>query len=167
MHINQKGFTLLEIILSVAVISLLVGSVSLFFTALQKTQVKNQVVLEVEEQGAHTLQEILSTIKNASSIISPQNGESGSSLSLTVPDSTKSPTLFTISDAILQIQEGAILPIALTNSRARISNLLFQNLSAPNTPGIIRISFSLSYANPDNIPDYDYTKIFIGSASLR
>jgi prepilin-type N-terminal cleavage/methylation domain-containing protein len=164
---NQKGFTLLECILSIAVISLLVGSISIFFTALIRAHIKNQVILEVESQGSTALYLLTHAIRNAASITLPQAGASAPLLTLAIPDALKSPATFSSSNNTLYIQEGNTSQISLTNSRVQISNLIFQNHSAQNTPGIIRVSFSLSYVNPQNIPEYAYSKTFITSASLR
>lgn len=162
-----KGFTLLELVLSIALISLLVGVVSIFFVTMTRAQTKNQTILEVEEQGIAAMQMITQTIRNAASINTPASGLSAASLSLAVSDTAKNPTIFDISETTLRIKEGSTSPIPLINSRIVISELTFQNLSAPGTSGTVRATFTLSYVNPNNTSEYDYSKTFIGSASLK
>lgn len=162
-----KGFTLLELVLSIALVSLLVGIISIFFTTMTRTQTKNQTILEVEGQGVAAMQIITQTIRNAISVNTPISGSSAASLSLAVSNTAKNPTIFDVSENALRIKEGSAAPTPLTNSRIAVSGLTFQNLSAPDTSGIIRVTFTLSYVNPNNTSEYDYSKTFIGSASLK
>lgn len=162
-----KGFTLLELVLSIALVSLLVGIISIFFTTMTRAQTKNQTILEVEGQGVAAMQIITQTIRNAISVNTPIPGSSAASLSLAVSNTAKNPTIFDVSENALRIKEGSAAPTPLTNSHIAISGLTFQNLSAPDTHGIIRTTFTLSYVNPNDTSEYDYSKTFISSASLR
>lgn len=113
------------------------------------------------------MQIITQTAHNADAIISPAQSINASSLTLTVPTISKNPTTFDLSGGIIRITEGAEAPIALNNSRIVASAIAFQNVSRTNTPGIIRISFTLVHANPDGRNEYDYSKTFYGSVSLK
>ena len=113
------------------------------------------------------MEQITQTIRNASGITSPAAGSSASSLTVTVPTPSFSPTVFSLASGVLQIKEGTGATVSLTNSKVQVTGLTFTNLSASGTNGIVRVSFTLSRVNPNNRNEYDYQKTFITSASLR
>lgn len=67
----------------------------------------------------------------------------------------------------LQIKEGSNTEVVLSNSKVAVSNLTFTNLTRSSTPGVVRISFTLSRVNANNRNEYDYQKTFVTSAALR
>ena len=119
--------------------------------------------MEVEEQGAHVMNLITQTIRNAEAIIAPLPG----SLTVNVVNAADDPTLFDLSGEALRITEGIQSPVLLTNTRVIVSDLIFQNLSRPDTPGIVRVQFTLQHINTEGRYEYNYQKTFYGSASLR
>jgi type II secretory pathway pseudopilin PulG len=66
-----------------------------------------------------------------------------------------------------RVTEGVGSPVALTNSKVKLSGLTFTNLSRTGTPGIVQISFTLSRFNPSSKNEYDYQKTFTGSAEVQ
>lgn len=143
---NNQGFTLIELLLYVSIVGVIIASVSVFLFITLQSRVKNQAIVEVEQQGAQMMQRITHEIRNAEIIISPSPGQSSANLSLNTGN-------FNIAD------------FAFPEITA--SNLIFRNLSKNDTPGIIQVQFILSYNNPENRQEYDYSKTFYGSASLR
>jgi Tfp pilus assembly protein PilW len=164
---RRGGFTLIEIVLYLALFAVVVGSISgLLYTILQ-SRVKNQVIAEVEQQGMQTIALITQTARNATTLTSPTIGTTTATLSLAVPTASLSPTVFSLASASIVITEGAGGAITLTNSRVVVSALSFQNLSRAGTKGTVRIQFTLAHVNPASKNEYDYTKTFIASATLR
>lgn len=163
----KKGFTLIELLLYVAISSVLLLVISAFLSSLLQSRIKNQTIAEVEQQGVQVLQMITQTIRNAQSITSPAQGISSSSLTLDVVATTSDPTIFDLSGGAIRIKEGAASAIPLTNSRVTASALTFQNLSRSDTPGTVRIQYTLTHLNSSGRNEYDFTKTFVGSASLR
>lgn len=163
----KKGFTLIELLFYVAISSVLLLVISVFLSSLLQSRVKNQTIAEVEQQGAQVMQIITQTIRNAQSITSPAQGISASSLTLDVVATTSDPTIFDLSNGAIRIKEGAASALPLTNSRVTASALTFQNLSRSDTPGTVRIQYTLTHLNSSGRNEYDFTKTFVGSASLR
>jgi len=167
---NKKilsGFTLIELLLYIAISSLMLLMISFFLMMIIQSRIKNQTMSEVEQQGLQVMQIIKQTIRNAESIISPSQGETSTTLNLDVINVADDPTIFDSSGGVIRITEGVGSPISLTNSKVMVSNLSFRNLSRANTPGIIRIRFTLEYINSTDRNEYSFTKNFYGSASLR
>jgi len=164
---SQSGFTLVELLLYVGLSAVLIVAVSIFLSMLLGSRIKNQAIGEVEQQGLQVVQIITQTIRNADFINSPGIGTNASSLSLNTIVSGNNPTIFDLSGGVIRITEGAAVTVSLTNSRITASNLTFQNLSRPSTSGTIRIQFTLSYKNPNNVNEYDFQKTFVASGTLR
>lgn len=166
--INIKAFTLVEMILYVAICSVLLLSLSSMFSYLLGSRVKSQAITEVNQQGFLVMSLITSTIRNAKSVDIPLMGNTSPTLSVTVQSPVLSPTIFLVSSSTLVTTEGAGVAIPITNSRVRVSDVLFENISsASSTDKIIRITYTLSYLSGSPRQEYSYTKTFVGSATLR
>ena len=165
---NQKGFTLIEMVLYVSVCSIILLSLSTFLTFLLGARVRSQAITEVNQQGFQVMYQLTQTIRNGRSIQVPSIGTSSSTLSITTANPILNPTIFTVSSSTFTIKEGSTASIPLTNSRVRVSNLTFDNVSSlSSTDRVIRISFIIDYVNTSNKTEYSYTKTFTGSATLR
>lgn len=164
---QAKGFTLIELILYTAMVSVVILSTSAFLQLIFASRAKSQTIAEVEQQGLQAMQLITQTVRNSTLINSPTEGNNSSSLSLTVLDSTKNPTVFDLSSGQVRITEGASSAVNLTSSQVLASSLTFQNLSYTGTPNTIRIQFTLTYINPEGRNEYNFSKTIYGSANIR
>ncbi len=165
---SQKGFTLVEMILYVAICSILMATISVFLSFLLEARVRSQAITEVNQQGFQVMSLITQTIRNGRSIQVPSTGLSSSTLSLTTGDPLLNPTLFYLSGTTMMTQEGSKTPLPLSNGRVSISDLVFQNLSSgSSTEKIIRISYTINYLNTQNKSEYMFSKSFSSSATLR
>lgn len=164
---RSAGFTLVEILLYLALSSAMLTIIVTFLFVLMQSRIKNQTIAEVEQQGLQVMQLITNTTRNAEAILTPAAGVTSTSLSLQVAEAAKSPTVFDISDGALTVTEGASDPITITSPLVTASDVSFQNLSATGTPGSLRVSFTLSRTNVDGKSEYDYSQTFYGSSNIR
>lgn len=164
---NQEGFTLIELILYVAIISFILLSITSLIVMLFQVRVKNQTVVEVNQQGAQIVHLISQTIRSSEGITAPVAGATASSATFDVITVADDPTIFDISSGAIRITEGAGSATPLSNSRVTASGLSFQNISRINTPGIIKFEFTLTHVNPENRNEYDYAKTFYATAAVR
>jgi type II secretory pathway pseudopilin PulG len=164
---KKSGFTLVELLLYIGISSAILLVVSMFMATLLESQIKNQTIAEVNQQGIQVMQIMTQAIRNSNSISSPTIGVSGTSLSITTNLSSTTPTSFDLVSGTIRIKEGANSVVALTNSKVLASNIIFSNLSRTGTPGVVKISFDLSAVNNSNRNEYSFNKTFIDSASLR
>lgn len=163
----KKSFTLVELVLYLALVSVIVLIAAYFVAVILQSKTKSQSIMEVEEQGAQLLNLVTQTIRNADSINSPSSGDSSGILSIDVDDSSKNPTVFEFSGESLVMTVGAEPSVALSNDKIVFTNARFRNLSRTGTPGIIRIEFTLSTNAADKNQEYKYSKNFYASAALR
>ncbi len=163
----KKGFTLVELLLYIAISSVILLVTTSFLSALLESRVKNQTILEVESQGAQVMQMINQTLRNSATINSPATSTSAATLSVDTYTATNNPTVFDISAGVIRIKEGTGVVVPLTNSRVTVSALTFQNLSRASTPGTVRATFTITYINSSGRNEYNFTKTFTGSGTLR
>ncbi len=164
---NTKGFTLIELLLYVTLTAAMLIAITVFISLFLEARVKNQVIAEVEQQGLQVMHQVTQTVRNAQSITSPAIGSSGASLTMNVVTSGDDPTVFDLSSGAIRIKEGAASAINLTSSRIIASTLNFQNLSRTDTPGVVRVNFTLTHFNAEGRQEYNFEKTFYTSASLR
>lgn len=164
---QQHGFTLIELLLYISLVSLLLGGLMAFFVMSTTVRVKNQSIMEVDQQGQLVVDAIGLAIRNADTITSPTTGTTGTSLTLANTTATQNPTIFNLSGTTLQIKEGTSAAVALTNSRVQVTNFSVKNLSRTGSYGGIQVTFTLSTINTTGRNEYDFQKAFTVSGSLR
>lgn len=164
---NRNGFTLVELVLYIGISSVFLLTVSVLLAALLQARIKNQTIAEVEQQGLHVMQIITQTVRNADTITSPTQGTSAGSLSVNTIIPGLNPTIFDLANGVIRIKEGVEVPVPLTNAHVTASGLSFSNLSRAGTPGTVRIQFILTQSNPEGRNEFDFSKTFRGSATLR
>lgn len=164
---NNKGFTLIEILLYVAISSSVLFIAFVFMFTLIDSREKNQIIAEVEQQGLFAMSNIGESIQKADSVIIPLPGSFSSGLSLAMSGAGENPTLFSQDVYNITVQEGSGSPISLTNQNVRVDFLYFENVSRSNTEGLIKVVFTLSYHNPHGPRQFDFTKTFQSSFSLK
>ncbi|PLX24969.1 hypothetical protein C0580_03515 [Candidatus Parcubacteria bacterium] len=164
---KQKGFTLIELILYIGIASVVLLVITSFFQMTLSSKAKNKTILEVEQQGMQVMQIITQAVINSEGITSPSAGNSSSGVVLDVVTVSDDPTVFDLSGGTIRITEGAGSPINITSSLVNVDSLIFENLSKADTAGILRIEFTISYINNAGRNEYDWSKTFYSSISLR
>jgi Tfp pilus assembly protein PilW len=151
---KNQSFTLIELLLYIAIISLVLVSVTGFFWNIASGNIKEKSYQEVQQNGRFAIAKMTQEIKKAIGINSPTPGSSANSLSLIMPDSNLNPTIFDVSGGKIRITQGASAPIELTTDQVLVSNLQFTNLSYLNTPGTLRVEMTLENLNPSGKSEY-------------
>jgi Tfp pilus assembly protein PilW len=164
---SAAGFTLIEMLLYVALVSMLLIAITGFFGLSADARVKNQTIAEVDQQGTQVMDYITQTIRNASSISAPAIGTSASSLTAVVPTASLSPTVISLNGTALQTVEGSASAVPLTSSRVQVSSLTFKNLARSGTNANLQISFVITRTNPNSRNEYEYSKTFTSTAALQ
>ena len=163
----KKGFTIIEVLIYIAIATMLLFSLSSFIISVIDLRERAKVVGEIEQQGARIMDTITYSLRKADLINSPTPGNFSDNLSLIMTDPTKNPTVFNLSGQTLQITQGFTSPENLNNDSILVENLRFNNLSYPDTPGVVQIQFTLKYNYLNSRSVIDYQKTFQSSASLR
>lgn len=163
---KNKAFSLIETIIYVAMFAIFVGSLLTFSNMLTNSRLNNQISQEVNNQGNNAVRIITQSIRNAVSVNNPTVGNTGDVLSLATLDVNTDPTIFSIVDGVLYITESSLPPVALTNNKVIISDLVFSNLSKTSTSGSVQIRFKVS-SNISNQNNYVKVVDFYGSGTIK
>ncbi|MCA9381215.1 hypothetical protein KC678_03030 [Candidatus Dojkabacteria bacterium] len=164
---NKKAFTLIETLLYISLTSIILISISAFMGALISTNQRNKAISEVDQQATQILQVITESIKSANGINTPVQAGSGSSLSLSMANSAVNPIVISLSNNILQIQEGSVSTINLSSTSVIVNNITFYNMSTDASNLAIRFEFTMSYNNTSGRKDSDLTKTYYGAATIK
>jgi prepilin-type N-terminal cleavage/methylation domain-containing protein len=162
----QKGYTLIEMLLYIAIVGIMLVPLTYFFGMTTEARVKAQSIAEVDDQATAAMDNITQIIRNAYSITTPAAAASGSSLTLVVPTTALSPAIFSLNGTTLQVKEGTAANVALTSNDIQVSNLTFKNLTRSGTSGIVQISFTVTRVNSGGRNEFDYSKTFTSSAEI-
>lgn len=165
----RKGFTLIELIISIAIISIFL--ISVIFLSLQfvEESQKARSFQEVQQNGRFAMERMLQEIRAASDLntgASTFNTHPGV-LSLAVDDATKNPTIFDVSGGQLRIKQGTGSALPLTSTKVQVTNLVFKNFSVANRTKNIKISLTVEHDNPANVPIFDADISLEGAAVIR
>lgn len=162
----KKSFTLIELLIFIAILSLFLISITGFFSNFISSNIKEQSYQEVQQNGRFAMTKITQEIKKAIGINNPAPGSSANSLSLIMSGPNLNPTIFDVSGGKLRITQGASVPIELTTDQVVVSNLQFTNLSYLNTPGTLRVEMTLESLNPSGKTEYQASLDLKATVSL-
>lgn len=164
---NRKGFTLIEVIFYISMLSVFILIISTFWQGLIDVQEKSRAMNAVHSESQFIMSKILQVIRDSNEITSPTYGLSSSSISLERKDINDNPTTIELNGNNIRISEGSIPFSNLNSSRVSISNLQFSNNAKSDSSGLINIQFTISYVNPENRSNLNYSQVFYGSASIK
>ena len=159
---SQNGFTLFETIISVGLLLIIVGSLGGFVVSLQNARSQIASTQEVDANLRMTLDVIGERIRRAQSVdtgTSTFDADPGI-LSLAMADPAVDPTVFRLNqdNGILEMQEGASIPVAITSSEVSVSNLIFSLQSPSGEPETIGIALTIeSASSSDSYASFTHT----------
>lgn len=164
---NLSGFSLVETLLYVALTLVLIGAISSFVTVILNFKAKTYAISEVEQTGNQIVLLITRSVRNGVAINSPATGASASTLSINTITAGDNPTLFQLSGTTLQMKEGAANAFNLTPTTISVTSITFTNVASSGTNGTIRLQMTLSFYNPTNRQENNYSQTFYGTADIR
>lgn len=168
---QHSGYTIIEMLLYIAIFSLIIGSILSVAMSIANQRIQNQITQEVDYQGNLAITNITQNLRNASTLNTPTPGNSSASLSFNTSTPANNPSVYDVSGDQsvnkLRFKAGSSASVYLTSSRVTMSNLNFSNRAITGGRDSIYISFTLSYNNPTNKPQLSYQKNFYGVTTLR
>lgn len=166
---SSSGFTLIEVIIYVALVSVFISGAIFFAWDIIYGRVKSQVQIEVNQNLRLASDRISFEIRNADSI----NSVSGSSLSLSVSDSVRDPTVFDVSGGRLRIGYGGAgpcpitSPCNLTSDLVTVANLTFTDLSVGIESANVRFTITVASNNPSGRQEWERSQTYSTAVELR
>ena len=170
---QQKSFTLTEILIYIAVLSIVTLAASSFFLWISRSNVKARAMREVTANGERVIQMITAEIKEAENIYTPTSvfnshpGQLSLKTKKYLPEGETTSYLdFYLCDAQLCFKKESQNPIALTSERVEVNNLVFNQIITSGVPSI-QINLKIDYKSPANKPEYQASFDTISTVSLR
>lgn len=173
---QQKSFTLTEILIYVAVLSIITLAASSFFLWISRSNIKARAMREVTANGERVIQMITAEIKEAENIYTPTSvfDSHPGQLSLEATKYLPEGESTTYIDFYLCGSDGTRLcfkkesqdPIALTSEKVEVNNLVFNQIITSGAPSV-QINLKIDYKSPANKPEYQASFDTISTVSLR
>lgn len=167
--VNKKGFSLVELILYVAFVSIVstlyVNYAVDILTSVQKTHVQR----DVQQNARFAMERMMQEIRAAEGINLGGStfGSHPGVLSLATSVPATNPTIFDVSGGVLRMTQGVSAPVPLTSSGLSVTNLVFTNLSVNNRTTNVRVSLTVEHPNPDGIELFNASSVIGGAAAVR
>lgn len=149
---NKKGETLVEILIYVAITSIVIGSFVSFALLINELRSKTHSIKKVQTSINETFKLLHYEIANCNSILEPYNKASSSRLILDIRNQIDNNT-FEIIDGVVYFTVGMDDPIRITDNNVYVDKLSFTNLAEEAKKDVIFVEMESRYR-------YDYTKAF-------
>ena len=145
--IKNEGFSLLELLIYVTILSIIVVIISNTFAILSKGRAQSQARSEVDSSIRFANEIIRQDLKNASAVSTPAMGTPSSTLSLTRGGVV---IVYDVVGGILRRKEGDALPVNVTNINVLVGAPVFTRIENTNlvfgsTDLAIKISMTFNY----------------------
>jgi prepilin-type N-terminal cleavage/methylation domain-containing protein len=143
---SQAGFTLVELLLVMALFAMLLTVLTDMFASIMNIQTESKANSSISEDGRFILSRLSYDVQRASSVTTPASlGTSGSTLAVVIDGVTYS---YALASGNVQLTNNQGTN-NLNSSESTVSALTFQRLGNVSGKDTVRISFTLtSEANP-------------------
>jgi prepilin-type N-terminal cleavage/methylation domain-containing protein len=140
MH-RESGFTLVELLLTMGLLSIFLLILTTIFTATLDTQTQSESYSAVSQDGRFVLARISYDVMRAATVTTPAAlGGSGASLGLTIGSTAYT---YALSGSTLQLTDGTGTA-NLTGGDVSMSALTFQRIGNSGGKDTIRVTFTLT-----------------------
>ncbi len=165
MIINNKGFTFIELILYIAIVTIMLMAIVPFGWDAITSGAKSKVQQEVYSQGRFISERIKYEIRNATAINSPTSGTSASVLNL----NSAPTTIIDLNSGKIRIsQDGGSSYNNLNSNDTNITGLTFTSYtSSDNKTKNISFEFTITSTYSGPRQEYNESITMRGSAEVR
>lgn len=175
---KTNGFTLVELILYVALVGILLTAAAFFASDVVLGSIKGRVRAQVQSEARFALEKMRQEIVKGKNMIAPIQGSSNDSFQLEVPGTPSALTCFQVNiDNVLQVSQGGTVSPAscgttwqdLTSGEVEVTALDFQNISSGTSLGeeAVRIQMTVKNKNPGGKKEFDAAVTVETSIALR
>lgn len=161
---TQRGFTLFEMLIALAIMGMILVTISSFALKLLHAQARAEVASEITSQARFVIDRLTDAARHAEALnsgASTFDADPGV-LSLDMQDDTLDPVVFSLTedDGQLQISEAAGAAQLLTSNDVSMTNLVFHNLTSASDVGVIQMEFTLRSINTSAARAFTYEESF-------
>ncbi len=146
---SKKGFTLMEVLIAVGIFAITGGMMASILLISAQSNQHNTASSEVTSQLNFVMQTVGRLVRESSNIEIDSNS-STSTLKLRMSDPTKDPTILTVSNQAITLQEGTSSASLITNDKVVVDSLSFTRQSQYPGHDTVSVDLGMSFntANP-------------------
>lgn len=136
---NSKGFSLLEVLVSLTIFSLILSAVVSFLLSMNASNLKTKADREALENAKGAIEQIAYEIRSAKSIYTPTTTENQLSLETSkyIPAGETNTFIdFFLCGSAICLKKESQEAIAITSSSVQITNLAFSQISTGGSPSV-------------------------------
>ena len=166
---NSNGFSILEILVSIAIFSLILLSVVSFLSLTNLSNSQTKADREVLGNARKTLEEIAFEIRSAKSIYTPTTTVNQLSLETSrylPPNESNTFIDFFLCGTAVCFKKEFQDPVVLTPDNVRVTNLTFSQILTGSVQSI-KINMTVSYVNNTSFSGVNPSVDLTSTASLR
>jgi len=157
-HPLKNGFTLLEVLLYIAITATMLGGLVIFMALLTQARVKDQTITEVTAGGTQLLQFITQAVHNASAVSVVDSS------TFAISDAAGNQSTIALSGAAVEWRANqAVVP--LTSNKIIVNKLVFTPVGEGNQA--VRIELILASFNPSGRIESSFNQTWYATATLR
>ncbi len=161
---KQNGFTLIELILYIALVTIILSALVPFAWSTVETGVKSSVQQEVNANARYISERTKYEIRNASGI----NSVSATSISLATSTPATNPTVIDLLGGNIRIKQGVGSTVNLNSENTVINSLIFTNYSSlDNKTKHIRFVMNVAASYAATRQEYQDSVVIDSSAEVR
>lgn len=135
------GFTLVELLIYMGLISILMVIISQLFGAIFDVKIESEATSAVEQDGRFILSRLIHDIERSTAITTPLDyGSTSSSLIMTI-DGTEN--TYAVSGGVLQLVNNSGTN-NINSSQTAVSNMTFQKIGDETANETVKIAFTIS-----------------------
>ena len=170
---NGNGFTLIEILVYIAISSIIMLAISSFFLWTNRSSAKINASKEVLTNSKRAMETMSYEIRHAERIYTPTSVFSSSTGQLSLETKNYNPqgettsyVDFFICQNQLCLKKESQNPIILTSEKVKIDSLKFFQVNSTSTASV-QVNLEMSYIAPSDKPEYQASMNTTSTISLR
>lgn len=140
----KRGFTLIEILIYIAILAIIISAVSSFFLWQINSGAKSRAIREVQHNTEQALSIMTKEIREAKSVYTPTSVFNVNLGQLSLETATSYVDFFLCGIQLCQKKESQD-PIALTSESVQINNLIFNYIATTSTVPSIKVNLKIDY----------------------
>lgn len=169
----QEGFTLMEILIYIGILSLLTGVIISFIIWSMHSNTKARVMRETLYSARRVMEVIIHEIREAESIYTPTSvfdshpGQLSLQTSKYLPEGEEISFVdFYVCGERICLKKESQESVFLTPDNVKVNNLVFDLVISGEVPSV-QVDLDIDYKNPSDRPEYQASVNLTSSASLR
>lgn len=164
---GRGGFTLVELLLYIAIVAGLLLAVATVTINMLRGGARLASIEALSQNARTGLSRIELAVGNATAVTTPTFQTTSTILVLQTGVTSTNPTVIGARNGALELKEGTSASTTIMASTVRVTELLFQNLSASSSLASIRIMMAVSSSASGVAQTLGEGEVFYGTANIR